>query len=106
MCSGSGTPGSSTSSSGKMGNSELTEPPVQTILRQSFDSTRELQIRSLERARSETKVERQTPLPVALASCSPCAVCAELTCRPPNDTKVAMEMAGKVVVVTGASMGI
>src|SRR5437588_10708604 len=33
MCSGRGTPGSSTSSSGKMGNSELTNPPVQTILR-------------------------------------------------------------------------
>jgi hypothetical protein len=33
MCSGNGTPGSSTSSSGKIGNSELTASPVQTILR-------------------------------------------------------------------------
>jgi hypothetical protein len=28
MCSGSGTPGNNTSSSGKMGNNELTTPPV------------------------------------------------------------------------------
>ena len=33
MCSGSGTPGSNTSSSGKIGNSELKRPPVEIILR-------------------------------------------------------------------------
>src|ERR1700683_2129343 len=92
MCSGNGTPGRSTSSSGKMGNCEFTTTASPCT---RFYAIREFPVPGSPRNHCDAM-----RLPLRTENPRP------LTCFSPRDRSVGMEMDGKVVVVTGASMGI
>src|ERR1700722_1389436 len=89
MCKGSGEPGNKTRSSGKMGSSELTPSPV------SHNFTLATPLSLLSKKRTEADFPQTWESRIL-----------RLTRSRSNDKRIAMDMDGKVVVVTGASMGI